>query len=298
MARLAAIVLNYRTPIETRECARALVAAARPPDDLIVVDNGSGDGSDQELRAALPGARVVQTGANRGFSGGINAGIACALDGGADTILLANSDVRAAPDCVGRLESALAARADLGVVGPALIDPDDRIESLGISFSFTTGRVFNRGAGRPAAAARAAAAVEIVDGVSGCLMLVKRAVFERIGLFEERYFYSFEDLDFCLRARAAGWQSACVAGAEARHEGARTIGARSPQRIYFATRNHLLLAGRAAPARWPLGAARAASIVALNFAHVVFTRPAPVAAGLRAFTRGLWDHLRRRYGAP
>ena len=65
-----------------------------------------------------------------------------------------------------------------------------------------------------------------VAAVSGCLMLVAREVFERVGLFDERYFFGFEDIDFCLRARAAGFRTRVAAGAVAYHQGGAAIGAR------------------------------------------------------------------------
>ena len=129
-------------------------------------------------------------------------------------------------------------------------------------------------------------------------MLVKREVFERIGLLAEEYFFSFEDLDFCLRARAAGFTTVCSGASRGYHEGGQTIGARSPARLYYAARNHLLLASRAARDGTAFSrAARFGAVVGLNLAHALLrsgtSRPAAVAAVLR----GSRDHLRGRYGA-
>jgi len=73
----------------------------------------------------------------------------------------------------------------------------------------------------------------LVDGVSGCAMLIRGSVFESIGLFDEDYFYSFEDLDFCLKARRAGFATVVAGAATAYHEGGHSIGANSPRRLYF-----------------------------------------------------------------
>ncbi|HZS36040.1 MAG TPA: glycosyltransferase family 2 protein [Polyangia bacterium] len=297
MARLAAVVLNFRTASDTIACVRSLEASARPIDRLIVVDNGSGDGSEERLRAELPRAEVLQTGANLGFSGGCNLGVRRALDGGASLVVLVNSDILLPPDCLGALEAALDAHPRAGIAGPAIVGRDDprRIETRGISFSGWSGRVWNHEFGRRNDAARGG--VRVVDGVSGALMLIRREVLERVGELENEYFFSFEDLDFCLRARAAGFETICVDGAIAHHEGGRSIGARSARRIYFATRNHLLLARRAAPALPPpLGLVRQGWVAALNLAYVLTRSPTPVGEGLVAFGQGLWHHLRRRYG--
>jgi GT2 family glycosyltransferase len=298
-ARLAAVVLNFRTPALTAASVRALQASTRRVDDLLVVDNGSGDGSEAALRGAVPDVTILQTGANLGFSGGCNAGIRHVLDRGADLVLLANSDLEVSPGCLGTLEAALAAQPGLGVVGPALVSSAGPpvVESLGIRFSRVTGRLRHRSFGRPPGPVRAGAGgIRPVDAVSGCAMLVKREVFERIGELAEEYFFGFEDVDFCVRARRAGFRTGCVEGAVARHRGAGTIGRRSPRRLYFAARNHLLLARRAAPLPGPLSALRGAWIVGLNLAHALFVAEVPAHAGVRAVAAGVRDYLRGRFG--
>jgi len=317
--RVAAVILNYRTPEETVLAARALADSRRLVQDLIVVDNGSDSwgsddgalwaaasgarapagGSEAYLRASLPEATVIQTGSNLGFSGGCNVGIRAALAGGADLVLLVNSDLIVAADAIGHLEAALRAHSTAGIAGPAVMvgsDPD-RVESLGIRFSAATGRTRHHGFGCRAGEI-AQAEVREVDGVSGCAMLIRREVFDRIGLLAEEYFFSFEDLDFCLRARSAGFATVCVGAARAYHAGGRSIGARSARRLYFATRNHLLLAQRLAPApsRWK-AALRGGWIVALGLAHAVMRADAPAPAGVASVVRGAWHHLRGRYGS-
>jgi GT2 family glycosyltransferase/glycosyltransferase involved in cell wall biosynthesis len=293
--RLAAVVLNYRTAAASLLATRGLQGSARRIDDLIVVDNGSGDGSEDELRRALPDARVLQTGENLGFAGGCNAGIRAALESGASLIALINSDVILPPDALARLEDALAEQPSLGVVGPLILSRAHpaRVASSGMTYSPATGRMRHPDADRELAAL-SLPPVLVVEGVSGCVMLVRREVFERIGLLTEDYFFSFEDLDFCLRARAAGFGSACVTGALAYHEGGGTIGRRSAARVYFATRNHLALGARAGgggPA-----AVRAVAILGLNLAHVLTARQVPRLRGLAAFWRGARDHFAGRYG--
>ena len=212
-------------------------------------------------------------------------------------MLLVNSDLTLAEDAIGCLESALEARPGAGIAGPLVLvqsDPD-RVESMGIRFSAATGRTRHHGFG--ARAAEAPAEPREVDGVSGCAMLIRREVFERIGLLAEEYFFSFEDLDFCLRARAAGLATLCVGAARAYHAGGRTIGARSARRQYFATRNHLLMAGRVAPAPSRARAVlRAGVIVARGLVHAVTKADAPAVAGVASVVRGAWHHLRGRYG--
>jgi len=171
------------------------------------------------------------------------------------------------------------------------------VRSAGITFWPATGRMLNEGHGRPLAAV-ASPRRAVVDAVSGAVMLVARDVFERVGLFDEAYFFSFEDVDLCLRARQAGRLTLCARDAVALHAGSRSIGSRSPRRLYFATRNHLRLAARQCPLHPAATVLRSGSILALNLAHALLRAEAPALAGVGSVLRGAWDHARGRYGGP
>ena len=195
--RIAAVVLNFRTPDETLLAVKSLLASRRPIDDLIVVNNDSGiqdsgDASDDTrdaLKDVWPRISYIHTGSNLGFSGGMNVGIREALERGAGRVLLVNSDVIVPPDAVERLEQSLDAAPHAGIAGPVILarSEPDRIASLGMSYRPSTGRMRHRGTGLTGARADLAReeAGRDVDGVSGCVMLVKREVFEAAGFFEE-----------------------------------------------------------------------------------------------------------------
>ncbi len=294
---LVAVVLNYRTPRDTVLAVRSLVSGSRPPDRVIVVDNGSGDDSLAVLQRRLGGIDVVATGTNLGFSAGTNLGIRRALASGAGRVLLVNGDVILARDTVRRLEEALA-EPGVGVVAPVILhrSAPTRIASAGMSFHPLTGRMRHLFAETPAATRPVPDRLPVA-GVMGCAMLVSADVFERVGAFDDDYFFSFEDLDLCLRAARAGLASLTVGAAVAYHAGSRSIGPDSPARLYYATRNHLLVARRSAPAPLLLGLPRDAFIVALNLAHALRCRRMPAGRGLAACLAGLRDHLRGRCGA-
>jgi GT2 family glycosyltransferase/glycosyltransferase involved in cell wall biosynthesis len=298
LPKLAAVIVNYRTPEQTAIAIQSLVASDRPVEQLIVIDN-AGDGT---ARAALGNIapRVVYeaTGRNLGFSGAVNVGVRRALEAGADAVLLVNSDAIVPPDCIGKLTDFLDASPDVGVVGPLLLSRSnpDRIASAGLSYSLRTGRMRQLHEGAPAGARQFGARID-VDAVSGCVMLVRRAVFDAIGLLDERFFYSFEDLDLCLRARAAGFRTALAGHAIAYHEGGASIGAAAAARLYFAARNHLLLAARVGPpGRTVASATRTATIVMLNAAHAVRVRSGSLPTRLQAVGRGVRDYALGRFG--
>jgi GT2 family glycosyltransferase len=290
---VAAIVLNYCTPDQTMLAVGSLQTSSVIP-SVIVVDNGSGDGSPDRLRGSVPGVRLLETKTNLGFSGGCNAGIRLALDEGAEFVLLVNSDAMLAPDALALLLRAASEHPSAGIIGPVLLgrEEPDRIASAGIRYSRRTGRMRHVAPGAPLSLLPPGE-VHPVDAVSGCVVLIRRAVFERIGLLDEQYFFFFEDVDFCLRARDAGFDVIRANEAIAYHEGGRTIGRRSPARVYFAARNHLRLARRTGTRPAPF---RAGLIVGLNAAYVLLSGETPRVRGLAALARGAWHHVRGRYG--
>jgi GT2 family glycosyltransferase len=127
-------------------------------------------------------------------------------------------------------------------------------------------------------------------------MLVSREVFDAIGLLDEDFFFSFEDLDLCLRAKRAGFSTVLAASTFVHHEGGRSIGAGSPQRLYYAARNHLLLAHKAAPARGLADFWGALCVVLLNVAYAVRAPGGSLAARLGAVGAGVRDYAAGRFG--
>jgi len=293
---LSSVVLNFRTPDQTALAVNSLRTSRTAPTEILIVDNHSADGSAALLRNAFPDIRVIESGDNLGFSGGCNLGIRAALEVGARFILLMNSDAVLAPDALERLLTAMEETPSLGIVGPVLLSREepDHVASAGISFSERSGRMRHRAVGRRFAAV-GSDRICVVDAVSGCVMLVRREVFESVGLLDEAYFFSFEDIDFCLRARDAGFQTACAHDARAYHEGGRTIGRRSCRRVYFGTRNHLRLAARVG--RRSSRPLRLGLVAGFNAAYVLMSPESPLIGGFAAFIRGMWDHANGRYGA-
>ena len=293
---IAAIILNYRTPAQTIAAVESLRASERSIDRMFVVDNASGDESTDRFRRELGELDLLNVTENGGFSTGCNVGIREALQAGVERLLILNGDVVFHPDAVGAMVEAMSGGAD--IVGPVLVasTDSDQVESAGITYSPVTGRMRHRYSQESRSASQIPPIAE-VDGVSGCAMLVRREVFEAVGLFGEEYFYGFEDLELCLRARAAGFRTVCAGRAIVQHEGAASIGRTSARRLYFASRNHLLLASRVGPQAWPIRAARATNIIGLNVAHALVRSSAPVVPSLAAVGRGVRDHLRGRYGA-
>ena len=298
VTRISAVILNYRTPGDTLQAVRSLLASSRRPDEILVVDNDVVESAREAMAPFGADVTYVHTGRNLGFSGGVNVGIRAALERGADSVLLVNSDSVVSSDCVGRLEQALRDDWSAGIAGPLVASQSapDRVASLGISYNKSTGRMRQLGVGNPVP--QHPADSRSVDAVSACLMLIRRDVFSAIGLFDEDYFFSFEDIDFCLRAKRAGFSTIVAERAVARHEGGRSLGATSPRRFYFAARNHLRLARQTAKgAVWPARFVRSGIIVALNVAHAAISDGGSLPERISAVARGTRDYLAGRSGA-
>jgi GT2 family glycosyltransferase len=285
--RLAAVIVNFRTPHTTIAAARSLQASHRRIHDVIVIENGSGDGSESVFQRELPGVPLVISQENRGFAGGCNLGLNEALRRGAHAVLLLNSDATVTESCVGALERELFDRPGRGIAGALILRSSHvrEIESRGIRVSPGIGRVKLRDFGRPFDPRRLAPC-ERVPAVSGCAMLIRRDVVEQVGLLTEDYFWGLEDVDYCLAAASAGFEVVVVNDAIAFHEGSRSIGRRSAERVFWATRNHLLVLDRRAPRSRLRNTCRQAAVIALNLAYALTARDVPKVAGVLAVGRG------------
>lgn len=290
-ARVHAVVLNYDTPDQTLITVRSLLASQLPLARVTVIDNSDNVACGRTLADVADAVDYFSMPENRGFAGGMNAGIRRALAQGATHVLLVNSDVTVPPDAVGKALAALASQPSAGIAGARVVHrrTPNRIESSGIAFAPGTGRVRLRDHGEAAAAS---AVSHVVDAVHGCFMLIDRATLEIAGDFDESYFFGFEDIEFCLRAQVHGRRSV-VSTAVVHHEGGASLPSASTDRLYYAARNHLALTHRYGTG---IRAARLASAVVLNLASALRSSPRRWPARLSAVAGGVRDFLQRRSG--
>jgi len=208
---LAIIIVSYNTKADLDRCLRSL--HSRPPTashDVVVVDNGSNDGSVELVKTGWPSVRLIETGANLGFSRATNLGIRSTAS---RLILLLNSDTVVPEGAIDSLIAELDANPGSAVAGPCLVAATGRPElSFGRMISpfnefrqKLLGRLYD--AGVPFAVAwvrRWTSRAHHPDWISGACLLVRRAEAERVGLLDERFFLYAEDVDFCASIRAGG----------------------------------------------------------------------------------------------
>lgn len=215
--RIAVVILNYRTPGLVKDCLASLAPEIEDGVEVIVVDNASGDGSVETIEREIdekgwgPWARVVSSTVNGGFAAGNNVGIRAT---NADAHLLLNSDTIVQPGAIRELRRALSERPDAGLIGPRLDERSGNRDASTFRFIRPLSELVQ--AARTGPISRLLPQCEVLwppgdgpvepDWIGFACVLVRREVVEQIGLLDDGFFMYFEDMDYCRRARDAGWR--------------------------------------------------------------------------------------------
>ena len=234
------IVLNWNNPGDTLACLESLQRVDYASHSVLVVDNGSTDNSVSAIRKRYPDVCLLETGENLGYAGGNNVGIRRALQQGAEYVCILNNDVVVAPGFLGFLLSALESAADVGVVTPLVLDTGTPgcVWALGARVGRRTANVDRLYAGADPETVIGREPFE-VDAASGSAFLVSRGVLEEVGLLDENYFLYFEEIDWCLTVRRAGYRILAVPRSRVWHKVSATLGEKSALIDYYMLRNHL-----------------------------------------------------------
>ncbi|MGD8413462.1 MAG: glycosyltransferase family 2 protein [Candidatus Latescibacterota bacterium] len=205
--KVAVVVLNWNGKALTLDCIRSLLDIPTPNVETIVVDNASSDGSVEAVRGEF-GDRVVLTvnDHNLGFAAGNNAGIRTALDRGADLVLLLNNDTVVDAGLIDSLLRPFEGAPEVGIAGPKIYyyTPPDQIWFAGGELFLARG--LSRHIGIREADRGQFDQQRDVDYVTGCALMARREVFETVGFLDPTYVAYYEDADFCVRARNAGFR--------------------------------------------------------------------------------------------
>jgi GT2 family glycosyltransferase len=238
--RIAVIVVNWNQQEVTLECLASLRAQDYPSAEVILVDNGSYDGTVDTVRAQFPEVTVFQNAENLGFVGGNNVGITHALTAGADYIMLLNNDTIVDRSMLNVLIAGMESDTSIGIAGPKMLyfDQPTVIWCAGNSINWRTGDSVRMHAEEPDGAV--SDVQQDVDYITGCGICLRREVVERIGLLDERFFIYYEETDWCMRARAEGWRTVSMPRARLWHKVSAAMGTTSPATDYYMTRNCLL----------------------------------------------------------
>lgn len=257
---VAIILVNFNNETDTIACVNSLEKITYPNCKIFIVDNGSDEKSVSKLRPLAGGdIELIETGKNLGFSGGNNVAVKKALDAGFDYILLLNNDTEVEPDFLDKLAAAAESGEKIGVVGPKIYFYSDpkRIWFGGGKFSWFGGgrhlrynEIDSASQSSPLNANRYPlnASPEETGYMTGCAFLIKTKVIKEIGLLCEDFFLYYEDTDWSLRVKKAGYKIIYVPAAKIYHKVSRTASALgNPTIHYYHIRNALLLSQRQAP---------------------------------------------------
>lgn len=298
---VAIILLNWNQPHFTLACLRSLQFITYPNFKVIVLDNGSEDDSLAQINELIPAlpynVELIPNGRNLGFAEGNNVGIRQALEQGADYVLLLNTDTEVAPDFLEPLVDLAESNTAIGITGSKIYYYDDprRIWSAGgiftpagwtkqLGVNEPDGPQFNR--------------VRRVDYVTGCAMLVRREVIEKVGMLDARFFAYYEETDWCARAARVGYSIWYEPRSVVWHKISLKSRDLSPTYVYLMTRNRLLFVRnlkQSVVAAW-------LSLIMIDLRILISVTLRKRYRHKRALRRwqvqGMLDYLQGRFGGP
>ena len=239
-ALVVIVILNTNRHADTCALLASLERIDYPNCEVIVLDNASTDGSVAAIRSSFPTVQIIELEKNLGYAGNNNVGIQAALSHGAEWIFVLNEDTILAPDCLRQLVGAGESNPRIGIAGPMVYHHDEPgvIQSAGgkLGHGWQAHHI-----GQNEIDHGQFTQIGDVDWISGCAILVRRAVVEQVGMLDERFFYYWEETEWCLRAREGGWRIIQVPQARIWHKGVQRAYHPSPNVTYYATRNRFLM---------------------------------------------------------
>jgi len=205
-SKITIVVLSWNGRECTLKCLESLERAALGGATVLVVDNGSTDDSVDAIRRTFPTMPLIALPENLGYAAGNNVGIRAALEDGADAVLLLNNDTEVAPDFLETLIHVLNIHPDAAAVSSAIMrmDVPEVLQEAYFELYFGFGLIRRRGVN--ALPGEGFDAVRRVDAAIGCSLLLRSDALRSVGLLDESYFAYHEEVDWCWRARKAGWQ--------------------------------------------------------------------------------------------
>lgn len=252
-ALLSIVVLTWNNFVDTAECLESLEQLTYPRYNIILVDNGSTDGSIERLRSTFPEVEIIKNDRNLGYAAGNNVGIKHALSNGAEYVLILNNDTIVDRNLAAELLSTSRACNNLGILGCAnyYYDSRERIQFSGGIIDWRTGDVIDTT--RHKINAGQFEALREVDTVAGSCLFIPASVIKALGNFDERYFLTFEESDFCCRAKKGGYRVYTCMNAMIWHKVSLT-GKAQKKGInilkYYAVRNRFLFLYKHSPRRF------------------------------------------------
>lgn len=238
LSKVAIIILNWNGKKDTIECLESLKHITYPNYEILLVDNGSTDGSVEYFRERYPDIEIIENEKNMGYAEGNNVGIRRVMKNGADYMLLLNNDTVVDPEFLGELVNVAENNLRIGFAGPKVYyynydQKKDIINFAGGKLDMWKGRTYHIGLNEVDSGQYDE--IKEVDYVEGSCLLLRKEVIKEIGLLDPVYFAYWEENDLCMRGNKAGYISIFVPKAKIWHKiAASNI---NKNKIYYLTRN-------------------------------------------------------------
>ncbi len=231
--KVAIVILNWNNFEDTKECLDSLKKIDYPNYEVIVVDNGSEDGSAEKIARAFPHIKLIRNRENLGFAEGNNVGIKEALKDGPSYILLLNNDTVVDGNMLSKLVGSFESDTSVGIAGPKIYyyGQTNIIWSAGVRYD----RIFMRPLfiGYREKDSDRFSKLKNVDEVSACAMLIRKEVIEKIGYLDEKFFTTAEDSEYCIRAKMAGYRIFFIPEAKVWHKVSSSTGGEDPRATHI-----------------------------------------------------------------
>jgi hypothetical protein len=239
--RFAVVIVNYNGGDLLQECVRSVVRQGVPPSQIILVDNGSRDGSIENVQRTVDGLQIIRNECNAGFAKAVNQGIkhAWVQPSPADFVLLLNNDAQLEPGALHALAHGFDSLPNLAIAGGQLHYPDGRLQSAFAPLPSLAEEILPRILLKLFSPARFRRKTLdenpiAVECVLGACLAVRSSVLPRLGLLDEDYFFFFEEIEWCRRARHMRAEVYYLPGARAVHRQGQTANRfRGPSRVEY-----------------------------------------------------------------
>lgn len=234
------IILNWNCWQDTVECVESCLKLTYPNFRILIVDNGSTDGSATNLRERFPRIDFIQTGSNLGFAGGNNFGIRFALDHGAEYVWLLNNDTIVSTESLSCLVNVIEKKPRVGIVGSKIYyyKENNKIWFAGGLCQSDLIGLRHKGLGEEDKGQYDE--IIPVDFITGCSLLIKSVTVRNIGFMDEAFFLYWEDVDWNVRAISMGWEVLFVPQSQIWHKIGSSVKNRSNVQGYHSTRSLLI----------------------------------------------------------
>ncbi len=289
--KFSIVVVNWNLREDTLACLDSVLAAGVIPQQIILVDNASEDGSVEAIRARFGSAlNILQMETNLGFAGGNNAGIRRALAEGAEWIFLLNNDTVIAPEMFTTLQATAQNHPEYGILAPLIFYYQTPTLIWYLGHRLVPGTLITRPILSKKPLPVGSPPVIEVDFLVGCGVMIRRDVFERVGLLDEALFMYAEETEFFWRTRLAGFRMACVTPAHMWHKVSLSANRDRPKTRYFRIRNQILFyrnyaRGFQKPLMWMFTGMRT---LAMSLLDLLRGYPTLFSASWQGFGEGWW----------